>query len=113
MDATLREVDLKIWGPYRNYQDEARLQYGRLMWCIPEMRECLLQHWLDERHPWHERFAKNQKSIEEVLTSSLTLEELNNQLLSKEPPSAVWRARFRLCSEVFSNRQADGTAADR
>ena len=83
MHTTLDDVDLKIWGPYRNYQDEARLQYGRRMWRIPEMRARLLGHWLDERHPWRERFIERRELIEEILTSNLSPEELNVQLLSR------------------------------
>ena len=83
MNATLGDAYLRIWGPYRNYQDEARLQYGRHMWRIPEMRARLLTHWLDDRHPWHERFIEHRELIEELLTSNLTPEELNHQLLSR------------------------------
>src|SRR5437867_4468315 len=68
MNATLDDADLRIWGPYRNYHDEARLQYGRRMWRIPEMRARLLTHWLDDRHPWHERFIQHRVLIEEILT---------------------------------------------
>ena len=83
MDSRLGDADLKIWGPYRNYQDEARLEYGRMMWRISEMRESLLQHWLDERHPWCERFVEKRELIEQVLTSSLEPEALNRELLSR------------------------------
>src|SRR2546425_6820766 len=76
-------ADESIWGPYRNYQDEARFEYGRRMWRIPEMRARLLEHWLDERHPWRERFMQNRSLIEEVLTSTVTPEELNNLLLAR------------------------------
>lgn len=39
-----------------SYQDEARLEYGRLLWKKPAARARLLAHWLDARHPWKERF---------------------------------------------------------
>ena len=83
MDSRLDEADLKIWGRYRNYQDEARLEYGRLLWRRSDLRESLLQHWLDERHPWHERFAEKRELIEEILSSSLESEALNRKLLSR------------------------------
>ena len=84
MDTSLDDTaDLKVWGPYRNYQDEARFEYGRRMWRIPEMRARLLEHWLDERHPWRERFIERRQLIEEILTSDLAPEELNRQLLSR------------------------------
>src|SRR5438128_9126760 len=72
-----------IWGPYHNYQDEARFEYGRRMWRIPEMRGRLLEHWLDERHPWRERFIEHRELIEQILTSDATQEELHHQLLSR------------------------------
>src|SRR6266550_9526123 len=71
-----------VWGPYQNYQDEARFEYGRRMWRIPEMRARLLAHWLDERHPWRERFIERRQLIEQILTSDATQEELHHQLLS-------------------------------
>jgi hypothetical protein len=80
MNATVS--DIHIWGPYRNYQDEARFEYSRRMWRIPEMRARLLAHWLDERHPWRERFIERRQLIEQILTSALSPEELNQQLLS-------------------------------
>ena len=83
MKATVDEAGLKIWGPYQNYQDEARFEYGRRMWRIPEMRARLLAHWLDERHPWRERFIERRQLIEQILTSDLSPEELNQQLLSR------------------------------
>jgi hypothetical protein len=72
-----------VWGPYRNYQDEARLQYGRRMWRIPEMRNRLLAHWLDDRHPWKDRFLERRSLVEEVLISELSDEELNRSLLNR------------------------------
>src|SRR5437867_12483916 len=77
------QVESDVWGPYRNYQDEARLQYGRQMWRIAEMRSRLLAHWLDERHPWRERFIENRRLVEEILTSDLTEAELNRSLLER------------------------------
>jgi len=73
----------KFGGPYRNYQDEARFVYGRRMWCIPEMRTRLLEHWLDERHPWRERFIERRELIEEVLSSTYSESELNRALLAR------------------------------
>src|SRR6266576_2055310 len=78
----LDEADLRIWGPYRIFQDEARFEYGRRRWRTPEMRARLLEHWLDERHPWRERFIERRELIEQILTSDATQEELHHQLLS-------------------------------
>jgi len=40
------------------YQDESRLEYGRRFWRDPAKRERLLRHWLDERHPYSDRFRE-------------------------------------------------------
>ena len=72
-----------IWGPYPNYDDVARFEYGRLLWHNPEMRARLLAHWLDERHPYRERFLRQRTLIEEVLASPQSPEELQKCLLSR------------------------------
>ena len=36
--------------------DLARLHYGRLFWKNPVKRAALIAHWMDDRHPYHERF---------------------------------------------------------
>src|SRR5712664_3473898 len=43
---------IAVWGPYPNYDDIARLEYGRMLWRLPEMRARFLRHWTDERHPY-------------------------------------------------------------
>jgi hypothetical protein len=68
------------WGPYANYDDIARFQYGRLLWRSPVVRSRLLRHWLDERHPYRERFQRQRKLIEEVLSSQCPAEELDHHL---------------------------------
>ena len=60
----------EIWGAYPNYDDIARLEYGRMMWRLPAMRARLLAHWADPRHPYRERFAERRALIEETLVSS-------------------------------------------
>ncbi len=70
-----------VWGPYPNYDDIARFEYGRLLWKSPNSRARFLKHWLDERHPYRERFMEQRALIEEVLDST-------------EPP-AVLDARLR------------------
>jgi len=32
-------------------EEYAKLEYGRLLWRVPEFRQRLLQHWNDPRHP--------------------------------------------------------------
>jgi len=72
-----------VWGPYPNYQDIARLEYGRRMWRLPEMRERLIAHWTDDRHPYAQRFKARRLEIEEVLSSSGSAFELDQQLRAR------------------------------
>jgi hypothetical protein len=74
---------IEVWGPYPNYDDIARFEYGRRMWRLPDMRQRLLAHWCDERHPYHDRFFEQRQIVEEVLTSTETAEELNRRLLQR------------------------------
>jgi hypothetical protein len=53
------------------------------MWRIPEMKARLLAHWLDERHPWRERFLERRSLIEKILTSNLSEADLNRSLLEQ------------------------------
>ena len=81
----MRETDLdrqdaEIWGPYANYDDVARFQYGRLLWRQPAMRARLLAHWLDERHPYRDRFLEQQALIVGVLGSDERPADIDQQL---------------------------------
>jgi hypothetical protein len=71
---------LKVWGPYPNYDDEARFEYGRRMWRLPDMRARLLQHWTDASHPYRDRFLCQRELIEQVLDSTGSPEELDRRL---------------------------------
>ena len=73
-------VETEVWGPYANYDDVARFQYGRLLWRQPAMRARLLAHWLDQRHPYRERFLTQRALVEEVLASPETPEGLDQKL---------------------------------
>jgi hypothetical protein len=53
-----------------HYQDESRLEYGRLLWKKPATRLRLLAHWLDARHPYKERFEKTWRPMVERVLSS-------------------------------------------
>lgn len=67
------------------YQDEARLEYGRLLWRTPRVRERLLRHWQDERHPWSQRFMEKWKPwVEKVLSASATDDEQLDSTLRQE-----------------------------
>lgn len=74
------EDEAAVWGPYANYDDIARFDYGRMMWRRPEMRARLLAHWTDSRHPHRERFLEQRAVIEEVLASTDTPAVLDCQL---------------------------------
>jgi len=69
-----------VWGPYPDFDDVARFQYGRRMWRLPEMRKRLLAHWTDERHPYRKRFEALRPLIERVLMSDQGEAELDQQL---------------------------------
>jgi hypothetical protein len=73
----------RIWGLYPNYDDEARFEYGRMLWKNPEMRARLTAHWLDERHPYRERYLRQRELIEGVLSSTASPQELQANLLSR------------------------------
>ena len=71
---------LSVWGSYPNYDDIARLDYGRLLWKSPQFRSRLLNHWTDARHPYRERFLQRQSLIEEVLSTEESSEMLDQRL---------------------------------
>ena len=71
-----------IWGAYPNYDDIARLEYGRMMWCRPAMRARLLAHWTDPRHPYRERFIERRTLVEGVLNSNEDDGALHRSLLA-------------------------------
>ncbi len=52
-----------------HFQEYAKLEYGRLVWRVPEFRERLLRHWRDPRHPHAERFARHEPEVRRVLES--------------------------------------------
>ena len=65
------------------YQDEARLEYGRMFWADPRKRQRLLDHWLDPRHPSHERFLERWRPIVvRVLEANPVADELQAEGLS-------------------------------
>jgi|HubBroStandDraft_6_1064221.scaffolds.fasta_scaffold869412_2 hypothetical protein len=54
---------------YINYDDLARLEYGRILWRNPRNREQLIRHWTHARHPYRERFLENRALVEKLLAS--------------------------------------------
>jgi len=51
------------------FQEYAKLEYGRLLWRVPEYRQRLLRHWKDPRHPHAERFAEHEADVRHILNS--------------------------------------------
>src|SRR5438132_804986 len=54
-EAAHEDAFAAVWGPYPNYDDIARFDYGRKLWRQPDMRARFLRHWTDERHPYKHR----------------------------------------------------------
>ena len=79
------------------YQDESRLEYGRRFWLDPAKRERLLNHWLDERHPYSDRFRerwlplvdrvlRSQPGHDDSLDAALQAEGVSLRAVVKEIP---------------------------
>lgn len=90
----------KNYDPYRRPEDHARLEYGRLLWKIPRIRQRLLNHWLDPRHPYHERFSRKWRPfVERVLEEdpsrdheldhTLRSEGLSLRVVTREIPPVI------------------------
>lgn len=84
-----------------NYDDLARLEYGRILWRNPKDREQLIKHWTDVRHPYRERFLQNRVFIEWLLTSQAKDEaELERKLIQHD---TSLRAMIREIPPVFGS----------
>jgi hypothetical protein len=73
------ESETRLWGQYPNWDDVARFVYGRRMWRLPDMRARLLAHWLDQRHPYRERFQVHRAQVEAALSSKTPAHQLDEQ----------------------------------
>ena len=73
----------RVWGDYPNWDDISRFAYGQRMWRLPEMRARLLAHWMDEQHPYRDRFQRYRALVEEVLSSHLSPARLDEQLRAR------------------------------
>ena len=98
------ENKIDVWGPYPNYDDVARFEYGRRLWRDPKFRARLLGHWLDNRHPYVHRFQENRSLLEEVLTSTKSLEDLDLDLRLRQ---TSLRCIAREIPPVFGSFWAD------
>lgn len=80
-----------------HHQEYAKLEYGRILWRVPEYRERLLRHWRDPRHPHAERFAEHEvevtkllatpKGSDEAVDAELQKRGLSLRVVVKEIPS--------------------------
>lgn len=79
------------------FQDEARLEYGRLLWRNAAARERLLRHWTDPRHPharrfqetfrpWIERVLSRPAGNDDDLDAELRRAGLSLRVIAKEIP---------------------------
>jgi hypothetical protein len=89
-----------VWGPYPNYDDIARFEYGRRLWRFEDMRGRLLRHWTDARHPYHERFGERRQLIEEILNSTALPLEIDRGLRKR---GTSLRAMAREIPPVFGS----------
>lgn len=91
------------------YQDESRLEYGRRFWRDPSKRECLLRHWLDDRHPYStrlrerwlpqvDRVLRGLPDQDDLLDAALQAEGSSLRVVVKEIPP-VFGAFFKTTDE--------------
>ena len=82
--------------------DQARLEYGRLLWARPSARARLLKHWTDPRHPYADRFSNQYRTaVERVLASSAADDDLIDLELAAQGLSL--RAIVREIPPVFGS----------
>ena len=84
---------------YPNYHDLARWEYGRMLWKIPRLRQRLVRHWTDERHPYRHRFAQHRPVLDRLLAAPSDSEEQLDAALQQEGLSL--RGMIREIPPVF------------
>ena len=57
-------------SPVTSYDEFAKLEYGRMLWKLPEMRARLLRHWTHPDHPHGERFEQWRAEVQRLLESA-------------------------------------------
>jgi hypothetical protein len=80
-----------------NLEDEARLQYSRILWRNPRTRRRLLYVWDHPEHPHRERFHENRDVVVGLLEDSdpeAYVEGLPRKwslrTLTREIPCVIW-----------------------
>lgn len=91
---------MTIWGPYPNYDDMAKLEYGRILWKSRTEKTRPLSHWMNPLHPHAQRCVENRAVIEEILESNLTDEALDLSLRDRD---SSLRAASREIPSVFGS----------
>jgi len=86
---------------YPNYQDLARWEYSRMFWKIPRLRERLIRHWTDERHPYRDRFTRYRPVLEKLLAAPANSEQLIDTELQRDGLSL--RGMIREIPPVFGS----------
>ncbi len=76
------KTEMNAFGKYPNYQDVARLEYGRLLWKSAPLRQRLLAHWVHPDHPYAERFRIRRSLVERILEATGSDDELDAHLAS-------------------------------
>ena len=79
-------------------EDEARLQYSRILWRNPRTRKRLLYVWEHPEHPHRERFEEHRELVVGLLenpdpmtyVSSLTPNTWSLRTLTREIPCVIW-----------------------
>jgi len=94
---------------FSNYDELAKLEYGRILWKKAIYRERLVRHWTDERHPHADRFARYRKIVERVLEAPPE----NDPQLDLELREQGWslRTAMREIPSVFGQFWADSGKA--
>jgi hypothetical protein len=80
-------------------EDEARLQYSRILWKNPRTRRRLLYVWEHPDHPHRERFEENRGLVvgllevadPEAYVESLTPNTWSLRTLTREIPAVIWK----------------------
>lgn len=87
----------EAFDPFLVPDDWARLQYGRILWRNDRIRQRLLSHWTDVRHPYRERFETRYRPLvervlaedgenDEALDASLKRDGLSLRVVVREIP---------------------------
>lgn len=92
--------DDSFWGKYPQYQDIAKLRYGRILWRSVRGRALLLSNWENPLHPHAQRFERQRLLIEELMESNLSEKELDAALRLRD---LSLRAAVREIPSVFGS----------